>query len=335
MTTMTLHTALACIETCIKANKPTFLHGPPGVGKSQGYLQLTQRLKMGFIDIRASQREPMDLRGAIVPDMKTKTTIVLPPSELPQVDRDGETGILLLDELNTASQAVQTACYQLIQERAIGDYKLPDGWVPCAAGNRMIDRASAQRMPTALRNRFAHFTVEADAKTFCDWGVESGRIPAKGVAFLRWRPGLIHIMPKGDENAFPTPRSWEHAFAFADAPKELRVHLFSSLVGDGPAAELEGFLRVYESLPSIEDIIANPKSAILPPTSEPAALFAVAGACARFATRDNIKSMLTYAERLPAEFYVLCGLDIAKRDPALKSTSAFAAWAAANSKVML
>ena len=78
------------------------------------------------------------------------------PDELPRVERDGEFGYLFLDEINTGSPQMMAVMMQLVLDRKVGEYTLPPGWRIIAAGNRVSDRAAAQRMPTALRNRFAH-----------------------------------------------------------------------------------------------------------------------------------------------------------------------------------
>jgi hypothetical protein len=100
-----------------------------------------------------------------VTDIKAGVTRWLCPAELPVNGRHGPRGILKLHELNTASPAMMAVCFQIVLERRAGEHKLDAGWVPVAGGNRMSDRAAVQRMPTALRNRFAHFEVQPGASS--------------------------------------------------------------------------------------------------------------------------------------------------------------------------
>lgn len=335
MTTVTLSTAASCIKACIAQDVPAFLWGPPGVGKSEVIDQVGVDLDLPVIDFRASLRDPVDMRGLPLIDQETGTTRWLPPSELPSVAKHGERGILKLDELNTASQAMQAACFGLVLERRLGEYELPNGWIPIAAGNRMKDRAAAQRMPSALKNRFAHFEVEADLNTWCNWANTKQLSPIV-IAFLRFRSELLHVMPENDDNAFPTPRAWSKVCRFVEQPKEIRLQLVSSLVGEGPAAELEGFIRVYESIPSIDKIIADPKKAKMPKESEPATLYAVSSALARRADRKNFEAILTYAKRFPMrELEIVTAVDAVKRDVSLCQTQAFCDWTVANQDVTL
>lgn len=338
MTILSISTAAECIEACIASDVPPFLWGPPGVGKSQVVNQIGARLKLPVVDFRATLRDPVDLRGLPMVDAKTGLTRWLPPAELPNVKDHGAKGILLLDELNAASVAVQAACFGLVLERRLGEYKLPDGWVPVACGNRMKDRAAAQRMPSALANRFAHFEVEANLDDWCAWANGTGITPLL-IAFMRFRPALLHKMPDAgaDDKAFPTPRAW---VSVATLLKEnhhpaIRKALVASLVGDGASVEFEAFAEIFEQLPSIDQVLKNPATASMPGAQNPATMYALAGALARRSTRQNFAAVCTYAARMSKEFETITITDAIKRDATLKTTAAFSTWAVANQAVTL
>ena len=344
MPAISLKNAAACLRFNIANNIPTFIWGPPGVGKSQVVHQVLKELKYNIIDIRLSLRDPVDLRGLPLQDVKGGSTKWLPPAELPNVARDGDKGGLFLDEANTASLAMQSAAMGLVLDRKLGEYHLPDGWVPIAAGNRLIDKAAAQRMGTALKNRFSHLEIGVDLDSWCEHANKAEFHPMV-VGFIRFRPDLLHIMPgtgvKGstsipaEANAFPTPRAWEVVCKYADASEAIRQTLVASVVGEGPAAEFEGFARVWARLPSINEIFTSPKSARVPPMDEPSVHFAVAAAVARRCNKDNFDNALIYAARLTKEFEVMIAVDAVKRDPALQKTRAFAKWAVNNQEVVI
>lgn len=331
---VSIDVAAICITALIDANEPAFLWGPPGVGKSEAIRQIAKDTGRGLIDFRASLRDPVDLRGLPLVDEKTNKTRWLSPHELPNVERDGARGILFMDELNVASQAMQAACFGLVLERRIGEYVLPEGWVPIAAGNRRADRAAAQRMPTALRNRFAHFEVEADLGAWCKWATIAG-IDPQMIAFLRYRTELLHVMPAGDQNAFPTPRAWAKVAKIINQPESVRHHLIRAIVGEGAAAECEGFLRLWANLPPIAEILRSPTTAKKPGDDQPAEMYAVATALARKVDRTTFGNALIYAKRLPAEYGVIIAKDAVARDPKLKETEAFVSWALENKDVVL
>lgn len=311
---------------------PVMIWGKPGVGKSAIVAQLASRRGCGFIDFRANLREPVDMRGIPVVDHKTGTTRWFVPDELPQVKRDGIFGILFLDEINTASPQMMAVLMGLVLDRKVGEYTLPDGWVIVAAGNRVKDKAAAQRMPTALRNRFAHLFVTPDVDAWTKWATVEGVAP-EAVAFIRLRRELLHMMPQGDENAYPTPRSITKASKYVNAPAKHRLRLLASHIGDAVAAEMDGFIELYRSIGSLEDIIKDPAGAKLP--TEPSIRFAICTGLARLATRQTFPAILEFAERLPRESQILVVTDATDRNPKLKETAQYGKWAVANQDIVI
>jgi MoxR-like ATPase len=135
---------------------PTFLWGPPGVGKSSIVRKIAGDRGLHLLDVRASLLDPTDLRGLpYVADDRARWS---PPSFLPH-DPDSQ-GLLFFDELNAAPPLVQASLYQLTLDRRVGEYELPAGWSIVAAGNRAEDGSVTYRMPAALANRFIHLEFE-------------------------------------------------------------------------------------------------------------------------------------------------------------------------------
>ena len=137
---------------------PVMLWGAPGVGKSQMVAQVAERHGMPVIDLRLSQMEPSDLRG--IPFRNDGRVDWAVPSMLPEAERHGNQGILFLDEITSVPPSVSAAAYQLILDRRLGAYEVPDGWAIFAAGNRQGDRGVTYTMPAPLANRFSHFDVD-------------------------------------------------------------------------------------------------------------------------------------------------------------------------------
>ena len=100
--------------------------------------------------------EPTDLRGMPYFDKTTGKMQWAPPVDLPdeELASQYDTIVLFLDEMNSAAPAVQAAGYQLVLNRRIGTYKLPDNVVIGAAGNRESDRGVAYRMPKSTCEPF-------------------------------------------------------------------------------------------------------------------------------------------------------------------------------------
>ena len=229
----------------------TMIWGPPGIGKSSIVAQVAQRSNLAFIDVRLSQLAPTDLRGlpVAVPPQDgegTGTSTWYPPEFLP---RDGQ-GILFLDELNMAPPAMQGVAQQLILDRQVGSYRVPDGWFIWSAGNRKEDRASVFEMPTPLANRFLHLSIGPDFDSFKAYALERG-LHEQVLAFLAFRPTLLHKLNL-KEPSWPSPRSWEMASRLHAA--ELAV---DPAVGEAAASEFRAYLKVYDKLPDLEKILAG------------------------------------------------------------------------------
>jgi hypothetical protein len=316
------------LKLLISLKRPAFVTGDAGVGKSRIVRQVTNELGMQLIDVHAVLLDPIDIRGLphVNGDGRAHRAI---PDFLP---RDGE-GANFLDELNRAPVLVQNACLQLALERQVGEYHLPDGWTVLAAGNPDSHRG-VTRMSEALANRFVHLAADVDVDDWTRWAIGADVRP-EVIAFIRFRPELLHSYDaKSTEKAYPSPRSWEFVSQIlAAAPAQHVEHaLYAGTVGEGAAAELTGFLNVYRQLPSIDNILLNPKKAKVP--EEPAALFAVSAALARKSTEANFDRVIQYAERIPKEWAVYCVKDATARDERLCDTPAFIKWGADNSDVM-
>lgn len=235
---------------------PVMLWGPPGVGKSMMVQQVGQRHSTPVIDIRLSQMEPSDLRG--IPFRSGEHVEWAVPAMLPDAERHGSEGILFLDEVTSAPPSVSAAAYQLILDRRLGEYKVPDGWAIFAAGNRQGDRGVTYTMPAPLANRFAHFEVETHLDDWVTWAYANG-IDERVIAFLRFRPELLFDFdPAHNPVAFPSPRSWEFAHRalqkFASSGS-LLVNTLQACVGPAAGIELGAFVDNLDNLPDLDAIL--------------------------------------------------------------------------------
>jgi len=320
----------AALTGLLSIKQPVFIWGPPGIGKSQVVRQTAACLNLKLVDIRAVLLDPVDLRG------------------IPRISQDGRShwcapaflptegaGVLFLDELNAAPPLVQAACYQLVLDRKLGEYQLPDNWSVVAAGNREQDRAVSHRMPSALANRFIHIDFEVDTDQWLEWAQQSG-ISRQVRAFIRFRPSLLHDFdPKRETRAFASPRSWEFVSRLLESnPDPEMIHeLVEGAVGKGAAAEFTGFMTLWDQLPAPSDIISDPDGISVP--DNPAVLFALSEMMGAAVTIDNISLVMSWARRLPPEFSVLLMREAVRKTPKIVETSAFSDWASMNAQILV
>ncbi len=322
---------------------PVMLWGPPGVGKSDIVGQIADRHNVPVLDIRLSQMEPSDLRG--IPFRSGDLVEWAVPAMLPNAKRHGLSGVLFLDEITSAPPSVSAAAYQLILDRRLGQYEVPDGWAIFAAGNRQGDRGVTYTMPAPLANRFSHFEVDINLDDWVAWAY-ANNIDERIIGFLRFRPELLFDFdPAHNPVAFPSPRSWEFAHRalkkFSEQPNLLLGSL-QACVGPAAGIELNAFLSTLDQLPDIEAILRGedvqaPKEIDLQ--------YAVASTLVGHAIRVKgtgesakvIGNILTFARRFPQrEMGVMLVSDMQRAIGAeLFEVPEFDSWADAIADLML
>jgi len=318
------------LEVLINSGQPIHLWGGPGIGKSDLVRTVARKMGRNLIDVRAVLLDPVDLRG--LPHVNgSNLAHWCVPDFLPKAGSG--TGILFLDELNRAPMLVQNACLQLVLDRKIGEYTLPEGWDVVAAGNRLSDGGGVTKMNSALSTRFRHLDLEVDLDQWCLWANLAGIDPSI-VAFVRFRTELLYKFDAG-ERTFPCPRTYEAlSKIIASKPSPVIEHeLFEGTIGKGAAVEFSAFIRLYRSLPDIDKILDNPKEAPVP-ENDPASLFAVSCALGRRATPDNFGKVVQYLDRLSQEYSVMAVKDAVARDANIASTKDFVSWAIKHSDVV-
>ena len=248
--------AMKAIRKAIQTRRPTFLWGPPGIGKSDVVKQIGEQAGREVIDVRLALWEPTDIKGIPYYNSDKGTMVWAPPAELP-TDPES-TAIIFLDELNSAPPAVQAAAYQLILNRAVGTYKLPKGVDLVAAGNREGDRGVTYRMPAPLANRFIHLEAKVDFDDFQEWAVMNGVHP-EVLGYVGFaKQDLYDFDPKSPSKSFATPRSWVFVSELLqddDCDNDTLSTLIAGAVGDGLATKFMAHRKIAGKLPKAEDIL--------------------------------------------------------------------------------
>ena len=250
------------IKRCIQARRPVFLWGPPGIGKSDIIEQIGKEQDRPVIDIRLILMDPTDIKGIPYYNPTSGKMEWAHPSELPEDDGIFSNALLFFDEMNSAPPSVQGAAYQIILNRRIGEYHLPDGVDIVAAGNRQNDKGITNRMPTPLANRFVHLELRSDFDDWQQWAMEH-KVHPDVVGFLsHHKQHLNNFDPKSPDHAFATPRSWVFVSDLLDdslgkIPESKITDLVAGTVGSGLAIEFNTHRRISAKLPLPEDILTG------------------------------------------------------------------------------
>jgi hypothetical protein len=332
---------------------PVMEWGPPGIGKSAIPKQVALEKEIGFIDLRGPLLDPTDLRG--IPTVWENKAKWLPPTFLPTDkfcltcrnpvhngekcaicggEKFTDRGILFLDELTAAPPLTQAGMYQLVLDRAVGEYQLPKGWYVVAASNRIEDRAVSYRMPTPLANRFVHIDFEVSLDDWVEWATWN-KVNPNIIAFIRFKPDLLFAFkPDSSEKGFPTPRSWDFASKMIQAvPTKLLPETLEGTVGKGATAEFMAFLKVQTELPDIKTIFGGDNFV---PKRMDLKYALVAALATRAQGVKQYERMLDYSSHLDTEFAVLLvTMLVAKDEESMATAPSFEKWARKHSDVII
>jgi hypothetical protein len=161
--------------------------------------------------------------------------------------------------MNSAAPSVQAAAYQLILNRRIGQYKLPDNVLIIAAGNREADKGVTYRMPAPLANRFVHLELTVSFDDWFQWAVVN-RQHTDVIGYLTFaKKDLYDFDPKSPSRSFATPRSWSFVSELIedDIDDATTTDLVSGAVGEGLAVKFMAHRKVASSMPNPTDILAG------------------------------------------------------------------------------
>lgn len=217
--------------------RPIFGLGKGGIGKTEAIMNLAKNeLKIGYIDVRLLLYNETDLKGIPYPDEHHISTVWLQNNILPNEERDGKDGILVFDEITSCARSVRTAAYQLLNERRLGEYVLPEGWMVVCLGNGEEDGGDFQGMEGNFANRCSVFNVVHDLETWKEWAMER-KINSLVVAYVSFKPADLHSFNPDSETEmlFASPRSWKavsdilNIYGYNDDDKILKSRIIGNL----------------------------------------------------------------------------------------------------------
>jgi len=309
--------------------RPVFLKGKSGVGKSDVVFQTSALLSQhfgdwqGVVDLRLAQMDPTDLRGVPFVDKEEAITRWARPDFLPRTG----SGILFLDEITHAPPAIQAIAYQLTLTP--WDFGVPNTWMVLLAGNHKSDRGNTFNLAGPLQNRVCEIEVVTTLEDVVRHGITNNLKP-EILSFMQDRPDLLHkFEPSNDMRPFPTPRSW---FAVndtldLDVPVQDRVEMIKGDVGEEAATVFETHLRVYETMPRIDDILAG-KDIDMP--KELNVRYCIAMGLATRLAEDNFDNAWNFLAKMPGDIQTLTIKLAFRRDNRIANCAAYTKWAVAN-----
>ena len=321
-------------EVAFRNRRPILVKGAPGIGKTDIIYQAAEAAGCEVHVSHPVVSDPTDYKG--MPFVVDGKATFLPFGDLQKLIDADKPLVFFMDDLGQAPASVQAAAMQLILARKINGHRVSDNVTFAAATNRKSDKAGVSGILEPVKSRFVSiWELVADLDDWIKWALNNN-LPMELLSFIRFRPNLLcDFSPTADFVNSPCPRTVANvAKCMQDGyPPELEYEVYSGAAGEGFAAELMGFLKIYRDLPNPDVIIMNPDKAEVP--EDPATLYALAGALTAKAGENNFERICTYGERMPAEFNVMMVRDIISKNQELTGTRAFINWSVNNSDVIM
>ena len=248
---------------------PIICLGKSGIGKTEAIKGLCDEMGIGCMELRLVTLNEVDLLG--VPTIEEqangkKTTVWASMNDLPIAERDGERGILVLDEITSCTRTIRAAAFQLLDaKRALGNYKLPEKWLVVALGNGPEDGGVFEGIEYAFLNRCLGVRVEPDLNSWKMWAVEAGVHPAV-LGFVSWQPQYLHQINVDAEyeEKLPSPRTWTKLSIKLNNAEKRRggilddrtVEIYAAAaVGEAAASMFASFYAYKKKTVSVDEIM--------------------------------------------------------------------------------
>lgn len=270
--------------------------GGPGIGKSQAVQQWNRqkveeyekRIADGekikpwdpnVCDVRLSMKEPVDMVGVPIPSKDDKgnmVTVWATPSVWPRDIEKYSGGVIHLDEMNQGQAAILNAAFQLIQDRALGEYKVPNGYLIIGSSNPSAYNSTVTEFSIPLSNRFSHFNVKPDFDSWLNYRLNNGG-NLDVMTFLRTQDQGMLFDKQGMESKVGsltealytdivvTPRSWEIVERVLNLPEDEftlqeKQYYTTGRLGVALTARLFNYLKEKDKYQDWKEILVEGKN---------------------------------------------------------------------------
>ena len=321
------------VEKSLRAGNVPFLQSSPGIGKSSIMAAIAHDLNLKLIDHRLSTSPPEDMSG--LPAFKDGYAYFAPFQELfplqsaelpinPKTGQQYDGWLIFLDEFNSARKETQAAAYKLILDKMVGQHKLHTNVMIACAGNLATDRAIVNPLSTAMQSRVIHIEMMED---FEEWLMDVA-LPQKYdhriISFLSQHPQkLMDFSPSHSNKTFCCPRTWEFMDNSTNGQDidEEDTGLYCGTITPGVAAEFVQYCKVFENIPKVADILADPHHHYIP--RELDMIWAVSSALLTNLSAQNIDKTAVYVDRLDTSMRIMFYRSVMVQHPDLRHNPAY------------
>jgi len=324
----------------------------PGIGKSMLNMQVAESMGREFIDIRAGNYIPSDVRLPSV-DREKGVAKYVGNEEFPflrqGINPEGRY-FIHSDEMGDASGVMHKIMKQIINDNCLGNLKLPDNTLHAASANGLAHGCMSERMPFSNANRYVFYHIKPDVDGWMTW-LENLSMYPELFAFMKSNSDVPYdydLASWDGESNFASFRSLENVGKLFESnyvktdsegkrvftrPSEDPLFLprVAGGIGYKAAKALLAWLEIYETVGSIETLLADPDNCTIP--SDDTTKWIIACRLVGEATEENIDACMKVAYRLTGVKGFMAAYvakAIVKTKPNLSSTPTIVKWMKSN-----
>lgn len=204
----------------IEKQRPVFLIGPPGIGKTAIMEQVASELGVGLVSYSMTHHTRQSALGLPYITEKeydgqkyqvseyTMSEIISSVYDL--MRRTGiREGILFLDEINCVSETLAPCMLQFLQYKVFGQHRVPEGWIIVTAGNPPEYNKSVRDFDLVTWDRLKRIDVEPDYEVWKKYAYQRGVHGAVTTYLSARQQDFYKAESTADGKAFVTARGWE------------------------------------------------------------------------------------------------------------------------------
>ena len=203
----------------IEQQRPVFLMGPPGIGKTAIMAQIANELNVGLVSYSMTHHTrqsalglPFIVRknyGGREYDVSEYTMSEIIASVYDMMEETGQKeGILFLDEINCVSETLAPVMLQFLQYKIFGRHRVPDGWIVVTAGNPPEYNNSVREFDIVTWDRLKRMDIEPDYDVWKEFAIQKGTHPAITTYLDIKKQDFYKIETTVDGKSFVTARGW-------------------------------------------------------------------------------------------------------------------------------
>ncbi|MBO4694701.1 MAG: AAA family ATPase [Clostridia bacterium] len=258
----------------IEKQRPIFLMGAPGIGKTAIMEQIATELNVGLVSYSMTHHTrqsalglPFIVKktyGGVEYDVSEYTMSEIIASVYDVIETAGvKEGILFLDEINCVSETLAPAMLQFLQYKVFGRHSVPKGWIVVTAGNPPEFNNSVREFDIVTWDRLKRVDVEADFSAWKEYAFNHNTHPAI-LSYLEVKKNDFYkIETTVDGKSFVTARGWSDLSDMMNLYEEKGIEVNLDLIQQylqnkkiaGEFAIYYDLFKKYKSDYQIQDIL--------------------------------------------------------------------------------